>query len=227
MARRSPYCVEEVAVVRHHRQRSLVAGQSFSSHTIASRSRWLVGSSRSNRSDRLISACPRFSRMRQPPENSATGGWRSVASKPEAVEDRGGTRARRIAVPERERLVIRRKPSGRRSVPRGQRALVTAHRNRHRARVERRGSSASSPAPGGDRPAGRQLPVTAIRCSSRAGTQTGSTCRCHSRPPGRPVRQGWMARSAVSRRSVTRRSVSLRNVITGGGISQLRHFSPS
>src|SRR5882672_12917575 len=40
---------------------------------IASRSRWLVGSSRSSRSEGHISACARLSRMRQPPEKLATG----------------------------------------------------------------------------------------------------------------------------------------------------------
>src|SRR5712691_1232248 len=40
---------------------------------MASRSRWLVGSSSSNRSEGHISACARFSRMRQPPEKLATG----------------------------------------------------------------------------------------------------------------------------------------------------------
>src|SRR6266436_456826 len=39
---------------------------------MASKSRWLVGSSSNRRSEGHISACARFSRMRQPPEKLAT-----------------------------------------------------------------------------------------------------------------------------------------------------------
>ena len=49
---------------------------------MASRSRWLVGSSSSSRSDGHISACARFRRMRQPPEKSPTGS--SICSLAEA-----------------------------------------------------------------------------------------------------------------------------------------------
>ena len=65
--------VEELAVVRDQQQRAAVVAQPASSQITASRSRWLVGSSSSSRSERHISACARFRRMRQPPEKSATG----------------------------------------------------------------------------------------------------------------------------------------------------------
>src|SRR3546814_3898497 len=55
---------------------SSVPGYEFSqscSQITASRSRWLVGSSSSSRSERHISARARFRRMRQPPEKLATG----------------------------------------------------------------------------------------------------------------------------------------------------------
>src|SRR6267143_1111463 len=55
---------------------------------MASRSRWLVGSSSNSRSDGHISACARLSRMRQPPEKLATGSSISPAAKPRPVRRR-------------------------------------------------------------------------------------------------------------------------------------------
>ena len=53
-----------------------------SSHSVASRSRWLVGSSSSSRSGAANSAVARATRMRQPPENSSTGRACAASSKP-------------------------------------------------------------------------------------------------------------------------------------------------
>src|SRR6267143_2034140 len=55
---------------------------------IASRSRWLVGSSSNSRSEGHISACARLSRMRQPPEKLDTGSSSSPAAKPRPVKRR-------------------------------------------------------------------------------------------------------------------------------------------
>ena len=69
-----------------------------SSQTTASRSRWLVGSSSSSRSERHISVRARFRRMRQPPENAADAAREVVLGEAEPVEQRRGARARRVAV---------------------------------------------------------------------------------------------------------------------------------
>ena len=73
-----------------------------SSHSTASRSRWLVGSSSSSRSERHISACARLRRMRQPPEKLGHRVARGRASaKPEPGSSVGGARARRVAADRR------------------------------------------------------------------------------------------------------------------------------
>ena len=53
-----------------------------SSHIVASKSRWLVGSSRSRRSGLANSAVASATRMRQPPENEFTGRAWAASSKP-------------------------------------------------------------------------------------------------------------------------------------------------
>ena len=49
---------------------------------MASKSKWLVGSSNNNKSDGHIKACARFSRIRQPPEKLDTGCAVCSAEKP-------------------------------------------------------------------------------------------------------------------------------------------------
>ena len=78
-----------------------------SSHSTASRSRWLVGSSSSSRSLGVISARATFRRTRQPPEKSDTGlSWVS-GGKPEAVQQPAGARAGVVAVDLGQLLVAR------------------------------------------------------------------------------------------------------------------------
>ncbi len=69
-----------------------------SSQSTASRSRWLVGSSSSSRSERDTSARARLRRTRQPPEKSATGAAVIALREAEAGEDLGGARLGRIAL---------------------------------------------------------------------------------------------------------------------------------
>ena len=54
-------------------QQSGVARSHCSSQTVASRSRWLVGSSSMSKSDGHIRAAARLSLTRQPPEKRLTG----------------------------------------------------------------------------------------------------------------------------------------------------------
>mmetsp|Transcript_11316 Transcript_11316/g.52579 ORF Transcript_11316/g.52579 Transcript_11316/m.52579 type:complete len:104 (+) Transcript_11316:835-1146(+) len=55
-----------------------------SSHTHASRSRWLVGSSRSNSVGSAKSALASATRMRQPPDMSLVGLWIIICVNPRA-----------------------------------------------------------------------------------------------------------------------------------------------
>ena len=48
----------------------------------ASKSKWLVGSSNNNKSERQINACAKFKRIRQPPENDFTGNESCSVEKP-------------------------------------------------------------------------------------------------------------------------------------------------
>ena len=75
-----------------------IAREPSSSHSTASRSRWLVGSSSSSRSERAISACARLRRMRQPPEKLATGCARSHAAKPRPASSDAARARARVAV---------------------------------------------------------------------------------------------------------------------------------
>ena len=54
------------------------------SQITASKSKWLVGSSNSNTSERHIKACAKLRRIRQPPENELTAlcSWSAVKPKP-------------------------------------------------------------------------------------------------------------------------------------------------
>src|SRR5271167_679243 len=62
----------------------------LSSHIVASRSRWLVGSSSSSRSGLANSAVASATRMRQPPEKEATGRGLGGLVEAEAGQDGGG-----------------------------------------------------------------------------------------------------------------------------------------
>mmetsp|Transcript_11665 Transcript_11665/g.38713 ORF Transcript_11665/g.38713 Transcript_11665/m.38713 type:complete len:104 (+) Transcript_11665:1108-1419(+) len=55
-----------------------------SSHTQASKSRWLVGSSRSNNVGAANSAFASATRMRHPPDMSSVGRWIMVSENPRA-----------------------------------------------------------------------------------------------------------------------------------------------
>ena len=87
-----------------------------SSHSVASRSRWLVGSSSSSRSGAANSAVASATRMRQPPENSSTGRGLGGLVEAQAGEDGGG--AGRGAHRRRSRAGVRgsRPGGGRRAV---------------------------------------------------------------------------------------------------------------
>ena len=101
----------------------------FSSHcssqSTASRSRWLVGSSSSSRSDGIISARARLRRTRQPPEKSDTG-MRCVSErKAQAVQQPAGARFGVVAVDVGQLLVRDRRP---RPSPRQSIAAASASR---------------------------------------------------------------------------------------------------
>ena len=65
--------VEEGAVVRDDEHRAAVVLRCPSSHAMVSRSRWLVGSSRSSRSGFCARTTPSRRRPRSPPDKDATG----------------------------------------------------------------------------------------------------------------------------------------------------------
>ena len=115
----------------------------FSSHcssqSTASRSRWLVGSSSSSRSDGIISARARLSRTRQPPEKSETG-MRCVSErKAKPVQQPSGARFGVVAVDVGHLLMRERRlrpnprPRSRRLRLRGSRALRYRPKRRNRS----------------------------------------------------------------------------------------------
>ena len=93
-ATKSALCVtNNTAVLAHAGLERYDASQS-----VAGRSRWLVGSSRSKRPGRRKSACASAARMRQPPE-SVDKGASCALVEPETGEDAPRVRLRRVRVP--------------------------------------------------------------------------------------------------------------------------------
>ena len=85
-----------------------------SSHSVASRSRWLVGSSSSSRSGSRNSAEASATRIRQPPENELTGRACAAASNPSPAQDGRGPRRRRIGADRDQPVMDFGEPRGRR-----------------------------------------------------------------------------------------------------------------
>ena len=74
--------VQQIALVAHHDQARAIGLDEDSSHSAASRSRWLDGSSSSSRSGSENSSAASATRMRQPPENVSSGRCCASSSKP-------------------------------------------------------------------------------------------------------------------------------------------------
>ena len=188
--------------MRDQQQRAAVVAQpGLASQITASRSRWLVGSSSSSRSERHISACARFRRMRQPPEKSATGRSMSDCRKPRPSSSRRRARAN-----------SRRSRAGGRGVP-DVRTIVrsfgrSSSASMRRSWRRRRARSRSPAAPAGrflrdvgDHPARRQVEVALIGVElvAQQGEQAGFAAAVGAGEADLPA--GWICSVALSMRT--------------------------
>ena len=157
---------------------------------MASRSRWLVGSSSSSRSARRISARARLRRMRQPPEKLAHRARQLLVGKSQPIEQLRGAGRRGVAFDGLE-AVLGLEPGGivhfrcQHAFQLAQFAVAVEHELQRRS-----ARSCRFPAPRrpGSCPAGRRS--RRHRGGFRRGSGgTGWICRSRSCPPGR--RAGW------------------------------------